>query len=117
MLTMIIMLILPIMILSILIIINLSFSMKSMINKETPSPFECGFNPITSPQTPYSNQFFIIMIIFLIFDMEFILLMMIIPMMKFFNPLQWFKTLLTIMIILIIGTIYEYNNQSVSWMN
>nr|QKK69317.1 NADH dehydrogenase subunit 3 [Rhynchium quinquecinctum] len=107
----------PIIIVILLILINLFFSKKSILDREKPSPFECGFNPITNARLPFTIQFFIIMIIFLIFDIEIIILIPLIPSFKFnMNLFTWFISSLIIVFILFFGLIYEWNEQSTIWI-
>jgi len=39
-------------------------------NKEKVSPYECGFDPFHNPGEPFSIRFFLIAILFLVFDLE-----------------------------------------------
>ncbi|MBO1764402.1 NADH-quinone oxidoreductase subunit A [Escherichia coli] len=60
---------------TILIILNLSLKQNFISKKRNKSNVECGFDSITKIELKFSNQFFIIAIIFLIFDIELIILM------------------------------------------
>lgn len=43
---------------------------KQVIEKEKSGYFECGFNKITPSHLPFSFQFFLVALLFLIFDVE-----------------------------------------------
>nr|QBG38567.1 NADH dehydrogenase subunit 3 [Acropyga butteli] len=99
-----------------IMIINLIFSMKLQKMREKMSPFECGFDPLTTSRMPFSIQFFMISLIFLIFDIEITLLIPLIYMMFFFNKMMIF-TSFSFLLILILGLIIEYSEQSIDWKN
>jgi len=57
------------------IILFLSYILQTKnITKEKTTTYECGFNPIYLVGSPFSIKFFIIGVLFLIFDIEIILL-------------------------------------------
>nr|ASM82845.1 NADH dehydrogenase subunit 3 [Phyllothelys shaanxiense] len=90
-------------------------SKKNIEDREKNSPFECGFNPISSSRLPFSLRFFLIAIIFLIFDVEIALIlpMTIIPFSS--NMTTWTITSMLFITILTIGLYHEWNQGSLEW--
>ncbi|KAG5321328.1 NU3M oxidoreductase, partial [Acromyrmex heyeri] len=84
------------------------FLKKINLNQEKISPFECGFNPLSNARLPFSIQFFIISLIFLIFDIEIALLLPLIYLSINFNPFIILYSFL-FLFILNIGLYTEYN--------
>nr|ASY98008.1 NADH dehydrogenase subunit 3 [Hierodula majuscula] len=90
-------------------------SKKNIEDREKSSPFECGFDPISSSRLPFSLRFFLIAIIFLIFDVEIALIlpMTIIPFSS--NMLIWTITSTLFLLILTMGLYHEWNQGSLEW--
>uniref|UniRef100_A0AB39A5W7 NADH-ubiquinone oxidoreductase chain 3 n=1 Tax=Senometopia mimoexcisa TaxID=3235071 RepID=A0AB39A5W7_9MUSC len=92
-------------------------SKKTLIDREKSSPFECGFDPKCSSRLPFSLRFFLITIIFLIFDVEIALILPIILIIKFSNLMIWTMTSLTFILILLLGLYHEWNQGMLNWSN
>nr|YP_010545625.1 NADH dehydrogenase subunit 3 [Tabanus pleskei]UYG48382.1 NADH dehydrogenase subunit 3 [Tabanus pleskei] len=90
-------------------------SKKSLIDREKASPFECGFDPMSSSRLPFSLQFFLIAIIFLIFDVEIALILPMIMIIKFSNLMIWSFTSIFFIIILLLGLYHEWNQGALEW--
>uniref|UniRef100_UPI00315D7A19 NADH dehydrogenase subunit 3 n=1 Tax=Choucentrus sinensis TaxID=3038122 RepID=UPI00315D7A19 len=90
-------------------------SKKSITETQKSSPFECGFNPISSKRMPFSIHFFLIAIIFLIFDVEMVIIMPMITTMKFSMIKFWGITCIMLITILILGLYYEWYNGMLNW--
>nr|QOJ44882.1 NADH dehydrogenase subunit 3 [Allobates magnussoni] len=84
-------------------------------DREKVSPYECGFDPLGSARLPYSMRFFLIAILFLLFDLEIALLL----------PTPWATQLLspqlvitwafTILFLLTLGFIHEWSQGGLEW--
>nr|UBA17461.1 NADH dehydrogenase subunit 3 [Phryganistria guangxiensis] len=104
------------MITNMMMIMNMFLSKKSMMDREKNSPFECGFDPLSSARIPFSLKFFLIGVIFLIFDIEIALLLPLMPTMIMSEMNQWMMTIIMFIIILIIGLYHEWNQGALNWV-
>nr|YP_003856701.1 NADH dehydrogenase subunit 3 [Mekongiella xizangensis]ADK77642.1 NADH dehydrogenase subunit 3 [Mekongiella xizangensis] len=98
-----------------IMIIASTLSKKSINDREKNSPFECGFDPKSSARMPFSIQFFLIAVIFLIFDIEIVLILPIMIIMKSSNLLIWSMSTLMFLLILLSGLYYEWNQGALNW--
>nr|YP_008757679.1 NADH dehydrogenase subunit 3 [Hylobitelus xiaoi]AFV63179.1 NADH dehydrogenase subunit 3 [Hylobitelus xiaoi]WCZ71285.1 NADH dehydrogenase subunit 3 [Hylobitelus xiaoi] len=100
-----------------MMIIALNFlSKKTFQDREKNSPFECGFDPKNSARLPFSLQFFLIAVIFVIFDVELTLLLPIIIIMKISNIMNMTITINFFILLLLFGLYHEQNQGSLNWV-
>nr|YP_010277778.1 NADH dehydrogenase subunit 3 [Cnaphalocrocis patnalis]UHY94319.1 NADH dehydrogenase subunit 3 [Cnaphalocrocis patnalis] len=102
---------------NIMMFLSIILSKKSFSDREKCSPFECGFDPKSSARIPFSLHFFLITVIFLIFDVEIALIFPIINLFKMTNFLIWFKISFFFIIILLMGLYHEWNQNMLNWTN
>nr|AQP30578.1 NADH dehydrogenase subunit 3 [Odontotermes sp. BDIT085] len=86
-------------------------------DREKSSPFECGFDPKNSARLPFSSRFFLIAVIFMIFDVEIALLLPMPITMMTSNMKAWMTVSIMFLLILIIGLYHEWNQGSLEWKN
>nr|ALO77334.1 NADH deshydrogenase subunit 3 [Xinidium sp. XIN01] len=101
----------------ILMMLSSVLSKKSFIDREKSSPFECGFDPKSSARMPFSLQFFLIAVIFLIFDVEITLLIPLILTFKISNMLNFMFIMMFFLFILLLGLYHEWNQGALNWAN
>nr|YP_002317305.1 NADH dehydrogenase subunit 3 [Achalinus meiguensis]ACJ14783.1 NADH dehydrogenase subunit 3 [Achalinus meiguensis] len=96
-----------------LYLINTLTPLKPDTNKL--SPYECGFDPMGDARTPIGVQFFLVAILFILFDLEIILLLPI-PWSMNTNLLPTAITLTTTLLVsLTLGLIYEWHQGGLEW--
>nr|YP_010616642.1 NADH dehydrogenase subunit 3 [Ampittia subvittatus]WAW79829.1 NADH dehydrogenase subunit 3 [Ampittia subvittatus] len=102
---------------NILMMLSFILAKKSLKDREKCSPFECGFDPKSSARIPFSLHFFLITVIFLIFDVEIALIFPLITTFKLTNLTIWMKTSFFFIIMLLIGLYHEWNQNMLNWTN
>nr|YP_010292317.1 NADH dehydrogenase subunit 3 [Eochroa trimenii]ULO26042.1 NADH dehydrogenase subunit 3 [Eochroa trimenii] len=102
---------------NIIMFLSIILSKKSFMDREKCSPFECGFDPKSFARIPFSLHFFLITIIFLIFDVEIALIFPIIYLFKTVNFFTWMMTSFFFIIILLLGVYHEWNQNMLIWTN
>nr|YP_002970715.1 NADH dehydrogenase subunit 3 [Enithares tibialis]ACJ69540.1 NADH dehydrogenase subunit 3 [Enithares tibialis] len=91
---------------------------KNMImDNEKMSPFECGFDPKSSARIPFSIQFFLIAMLFLIFDIEIVIILPMVITLQVSVVKTWFLTTTLFIIILMLGLFHEWKNGVLEWTN
>nr|AER41343.1 NADH dehydrogenase subunit III [Carpodacus vinaceus] len=84
-------------------------------DSEKLSPYECGFDPLGSARLPFSIRFFLVAILFLLFDLEIALLLPLPWAIQLDSPtttLIWTSFLL---LLLTLGLIYEWTQGGLEW--
>nr|YP_010163971.1 NADH dehydrogenase subunit 3 [Acanthopsyche nigraplaga]QRK25809.1 NADH dehydrogenase subunit 3 [Acanthopsyche nigraplaga] len=101
---------------NLLMFISTFISKKSYLDREKSSPFECGFNPQSFTRIPFSLHFFLITLIFLIFDVEISLIFPMIKTFKMTNFLLWTYLSILFILILLLGIYHEWNQNMLKWV-
>nr|YP_010485755.1 NADH dehydrogenase subunit 3 [Microstomus achne]UVW81901.1 NADH dehydrogenase subunit 3 [Microstomus achne] len=79
------------------------------------SPYECGFDPMGSARLPFSLRFFLIAILFLLFDLEIALLLPLPWGDQLASPLLTFIWATGVLSLLTLGLIYEWMQGGLEW--
>nr|YP_003345223.1 NADH dehydrogenase subunit 3 [Congriscus sp. Tht2]BAI53490.1 NADH dehydrogenase subunit 3 [Congriscus sp. Tht2] len=98
------------------ILIIVSFWLPQMNpDSEKLSPYECGFDPLGSARLPFSMRFFLVAILFLLFDLEIALLLPIPWGDQLPDPAQTFFWATSILVLLTLGLVYEWIQGGLEW--
>nr|QCW07972.1 NADH dehydrogenase subunit 3 [Aleyrodidae sp. JXCHN01] len=91
-------------------------SIKMKTEREKFSVFECGFDLLSSLRLPFSLNFYFIIIIFLIFDVELVLLLPFVFNMKLLSFKSTMILMIMFFVVLIVGFIYEWLAGLLNWL-
>lgn len=83
-------------------------------DKEKLSPYECGFNPFNDSRMKFNIRFYLVAILFIIFDLEVAFLF---PWVVVFRKIGHFGffSMMIFLSILIAGFIYEWKKGALEW--
>nr|AKT26314.1 NADH dehydrogenase subunit 3 [Phaethornis hispidus] len=84
-------------------------------DSEKLSPYECGFDPLGSARLPFSIRFFLVAILFLLFDLEIALLLPLPWATQLQSPSSTLTWTFTIILLLTLGLIYEWTQGGLEW--
>nr|QHI42914.1 NADH dehydrogenase subunit 3 [Trachinus draco] len=79
------------------------------------SPYECGFDPLGSARLPFSLRFFLVAILFLLFDLEIALLLPLPWGDQLASPQTTFLWASAVLALLTLGLIYEWTQGGLEW--
>nr|APL97215.1 NADH dehydrogenase subunit 3 [Acanthogammarus victorii] len=88
---------------------------KSGEAREKLTSFECGFDSKKKARVPFSLRFFMITILFLIFDVEITLLLPLGFLTPYSDPFSSTLTASALALVLILGLVHEWNQGSLAW--
>lgn len=78
------------------------------------SPYECGFAPYQDARLPFDVRFYLVAILFILFDLEIAYL---VPWSAVFRDLSWapFAAMGFFVLLLIVGFVYEWKKGALEW--
>lgn len=81
---------------------------------EKTSPYECGFEPFGDARIPFDVRYYLVAILFIIFDLETAFL---VPWAVVFRQIGWFglAAMGIFLGLLVIGFIYEWKKGALEW--
>nr|QTH79114.1 NADH dehydrogenase subunit 3 [Empria sp.] len=100
----------------IIMILASLLSKKTLYDREKNTPFECGFDPKGKSRIPFSIRFFLIAVIFLIFDVEIALMLPLILILTISNFKIWLYLTMYFIFILLMGLYYEWKFGALNWL-
>nr|YP_009681470.1 NADH dehydrogenase subunit 3 [Mytilisepta keenae]QDO71864.1 NADH dehydrogenase subunit 3 [Mytilisepta keenae] len=92
-------------------------SMKCGEDREKSSPYECGFDGLLSARSPFSLRFFLVAVMFVVFDVEVVLFVPIVYSFWFFKSAMTMLMSSLFLLILFLGLFHEYREGSLEWVD
>nr|WRY72402.1 NADH dehydrogenase subunit 3 [Eupteryx sp.] len=102
-------------IMMVLMALMMFVSKKTIQDWQKSNPFECGFNSMSMKRLPFSIHFFLIAVIFLIFDIEIIIILPMTLTLKSSFMSIWVMTSTLFILILLMGLYHEWLNGMLKW--
>ncbi len=84
-------------------------------NAEKQSPYECGFEPFEESRMKFDVRYYLVAILFIVFDLETALLVPFAVGFKGLPYFAWAAVLAVFLPILVVGFIYEWGKGALEW--
>ncbi len=101
------------------VFVGIGLLISAIVRPSHPNPiknstYECGEEPIGIPWIKFNNRFYVIALVFLLFDVEVVFLL---PWAVVFKQLGWFAfiEMIVFVIILIVGLAYVWVKGDLDW--
>ena len=91
---------------------GVGFRKKLPLDREKIRPFECGFSPKFNARLPFTLRFFLVALIFLVFDVELVLLFPFLVSLFSSSNINIVFIVMFLLVILSLGLIHEWNQGS-----
>nr|AAP74626.1 NADH dehydrogenase subunit 3 [Ruditapes philippinarum]AAP74640.1 NADH dehydrogenase subunit 3 [Ruditapes philippinarum]QTF98761.1 NADH dehydrogenase subunit 3 [Ruditapes philippinarum] len=102
----------------VLLMISLMVSQKCRFEKDKLTSFECGFDSMSSSRMPFSLRFFLLALLFMVFDLEMILLfpyVFSVASVKIKMGVVSKIWSFVFLVVLIVGLFHELNEGTLDW--
>ena len=99
---------------TLILILNALLGPKNKMNPAKAEPFECGMDPIEQPQGHFSVKFYLIAMLFILFDVEIVWLF---PWAVLLKRLGWagIFEMFTFIGVLLLGFVYAWKKGALEW--
>jgi NADH-ubiquinone oxidoreductase chain 3 len=98
-------------------ILSLLISESSLILREELSSYECGFEHHNLSRVPFSLRYFFLTLIFLLFDLEIILIVFIPSSLYSVRVVYSVSILSLFLVLLLLGLFYEWKDGRLEWVS
>ncbi len=78
------------------------------------SPYECGFEPVGDSRIPFDVRFYLVAILFIIFDLETAFLFPWAVSLRHIGP-AGFWAMILFLFVLVVGFVYEWKRGALEW--
>ena len=99
-----------------LLLLILALIAAGLSSTEKSTPFECGFDPLVGSRSPFTTRYFLLVIIFLIFDVELSLMFPVVSIAQLSGRIS-ISMPLVVAVLILGGIIHEKNEGSIQWIN
>nr|YP_004222608.1 NADH dehydrogenase subunit 3 [Notodoris gardineri]ABL09055.1 NADH dehydrogenase subunit 3 [Notodoris gardineri] len=99
------------------VVLRLTNFGSDLDSTEKMTAFECGFDPLSEMRSPFSTRFFLLVVLFLIFDVEIALLFPILSAFSTSVDLLSSFILTSFLALLLLGMFHEWNEGALDWFS